>query len=224
MKKVVVISVGGSIIVPGEVDYDFLKKFKVTIKGLSRKYKIVICTGGGHTARDYIGSLRRLRLPSLKQSYIGIAATRINALLLAFAISDCNQSIPSSLSKVKSLLGRYDIVVCGGLKPGRTSDGTTAEIADYLKADAMVNMTNVSGLYTKDPTRYKDAKFIPIISHADFAKRMDRIKEKPGQHFVLDSVAARIARKRKMEVVILEGVKNLESYLSCKKFKGTIIS
>lgn len=47
MKKIVVISVGGSIIVPGEVDYDFLKKFKTTIRKLSRKYKVVICTGGG---------------------------------------------------------------------------------------------------------------------------------------------------------------------------------
>lgn len=160
----------------------------------------------------------------MKQSYIGIAATRINALLLAFAISDCNQGIPSSLSEVKSLLCKYDIVVCGGLRPGRTSDGTTAEIAGYLNADTMVNMTNVSGLYTKDPTKYKDARFIPRISHADFAKRMNKIKERPGQHFVLDSVAARIARKRKMEVVILKGVDNLQLYLSSKKFKGTIIS
>lgn len=223
MKKVVVISVGGSIIVPDEVDYNFLERFKVTIKKLSRKYKIVVCAGGGHTARDYIGSLRRLGVPSLKQSYIGIAATRINALLLAFAIVDCNQRLPESLNEVKSLLGKHDIVVCGGLRPGRTSDGTTAEIAEYLEAKTMINMTNVSGLYTKDPTKYDDAKFIPRISHADFAKRMARIKEKPGQHFVLDSVAARIARRRKMEVVILEGVKNLDSYLSGKKFKGTVI-
>lgn len=224
MKRVIVISVGGSIIVPDEVDFNFIKGLKAAVKKLTRNHRIVICAGGGHTARDYIKVLRKLGVPELNQSFIGIAATRLNAILLAFALKHSNQTIPTSLREVKSLLRKYNLVICGGLKPGRTSDGTTAEIAEYLGAKTLINMTNVHGLYTKDPTRYKDAKFIPTISHKDFAKRMAAIKEQPGQHFVLDSVAAKIARKRKMKVVILEGTKNLEDYLYGRKFKGTIIS
>lgn len=223
MKGVVVISVGGSIIVPDDVDFSFLKQLRVALKRIVAKHKVVICTGGGHTARRYIDALRKLRKPDLSQSFVGIASTRLNALLLALSLDNCNHEVPRSLGEVKSMLRKHDVVVCGGLKPGRTSDGTTAEIAQYLGSKVMVNMTNVKGLYSKDPRKHKDAEFIPCLSHADFAKMMGRVKERPGQHFVLDSVAAKIARKEKMEVIILKGVRDLELYLSGKKFAGTVI-
>ncbi|MFH0752690.1 MAG: UMP kinase, partial [archaeon] len=222
MKKVVVISVGGSIIVPDRVDYDFLRRLKATVKKLTRKYKIVICTGGGYTARNYISALKKSKCSENIQNRIGIAATRLNAQLLAFDFQNSNKEIPESLGEVRKLLKANDVVLCGGIRPGQTSDGTTAEIAEYVKADTLINMTNVSGLYTKDPRKYKDARLITKLTHAEFARIMSKVKEKPGQHFILDSVAARITRRRKIKVVILKGVKNLEDYLSGKKFKGTV--
>ena len=42
-----VISLGGSLIVPNKVDYKFLSKFKKLILKYSRRNKIVIVTGGG---------------------------------------------------------------------------------------------------------------------------------------------------------------------------------
>ena len=43
----IVISLGGSIIVPNKVDYKFLSEFKKLILMYSKKNKIVIVTGGG---------------------------------------------------------------------------------------------------------------------------------------------------------------------------------
>lgn len=221
MKKAI-ISLGGSIIVPDKVDYNFLKKFKKTILKL-KNYKVVICTGGGYTARDYISVLSKEKVNEYTQDLIGIEVTRLNAKLVASLLQKCNNEIPLTLEGVAEALKFNDIVVCGGLSPGRTSDGTTAMIADYLDADVMINITNVDGLFDKDPVKNKNAKFIPKISHKDFAKIISKIEKKPGQHFVLDLLASEICRKAKIKVIILKGMDNLNNFLKGKKFKGTII-
>src|SRR3989338_9854780 len=219
----IVISLGGSIIVPKEVDYKFLKEFKKTILSVKNK-KIVICTGGGFTARDYIQALRKEKLNDYSQDLIGIEVTRLNAKLVASFIRKCNKEIPTTLEQVKELLQTHNIVICGGLSSGQTSDGTTATIADYLDAKEMINITNVKGLYDKDPRKFKNAKFIPKISHKEFYKMISKLKKEPGQHFVLDILAAEIAMKAKIKVVILQDMKNLKGCITKKKFVGTIIN
>ncbi|MBU2589433.1 MAG: UMP kinase [Nanoarchaeota archaeon] len=222
MKKVIVISLGGSRIIPDKVDINFLKQFKKVIDKISKKTKVVVCTGGGKIARDYIQALKNFKVENKKQSLVGISATRLNARLVA-AILNANEEILTKISQVKKLLKKYDVVVCGGIKPGITSDGVTAEIAKFVKADALVNITNVKGLYDKDPRKFKNAKFIPEISHENFAKIISKVKEEPGQHFVLDSLAAKITQENKIKVVILKDIKQLQNYLENKKFIGTII-
>jgi len=208
--------------VPKEVDYKFLKDFKKAILSI-KKRKIVICTGGGFIAREYIAALKKENLEAYLQDEIGIAITRLNARLLALFLQKCNHAIPVTLEQVKKLLQTHDIVVCGGLSLGHTSDGTTAKIADYLDAGEMINITNVDGLYDKDPRRFKEARFIPRLPHKEFLKIVFKIKRKPGQHFVLDRLAAEIALKANIKVIILKGTKNLKNYISGKRFKGTII-
>ncbi len=220
--KLAVISLGGSIIVPEKVDVSFLKKFKQLVLKL-KEYHFVICTGGGAIARDYISALEKERLNEYTQDLLGIEVTRLNAKLVASFIQDCNQEIPATLEGVKEMLTRHRIVVCGGLSPGRTSDGTTASIADYLDAKELINITNVSGLYDKDPRKNKNAKLIKHVSHYEFAKIIAKVKQKPGMHFVLDDIAAEICRNAEIKVVILKGVENLEKYLKQRTFTGTVI-
>lgn len=224
----IIISVGGSIIVPEDVDYKFLAELRNVIAKISLKHKIVICTGGGSTARRYISVLKKAGATNYIQDTVGIDATRLNARLVATFLSTnalirCNTEVPKSLEEIKFLLKTHNVVVCGGLRPGQTSDGTTVEIAEYLDSPEMINLTNVKGLFTKDPKKHRDAKFIPRISHADFTKLMEKVKAKPGQHFVLDAVAEEIARKNCMKVVILKGASNLEGYVEAKGFEGTVV-
>lgn len=220
----VVISLGGSIIVPDEVDFDFLSKFKKVILNIAKKKKVVICTGGGKIARRYIQALETINATKHERDWIGIETTRLNAKLVSSFLTG-QQDIPLTLQEVKKQLIKKRIVVCGGLRPGITSDGTTAQIAGYLKADSLVNMTNVKGLYDKDPKKYKDAKFIPKISYKDFEKMMEKIKEKPGQHFILDSLATSIIKTSKIKAFIVsKDLSNLKKCLEGKLFIGTIIS
>ena len=126
---------------------------------------------------------------------------------------------------IKSLLKKNNLIICGalGYEPKMTSDGTAANIAREIKADYFINITNVSGLYDKDPRKNKNAKFISRINFNDFLKIVMKIKYKPGQHFVLDQTAAEIITKYKIKTVILKGVNNLEGFLREKKFIGTVI-
>tara|TARA_Y100000310_G_C20682023_1_gene816549 strand:+ start:1799 stop:2464 length:666 start_codon:yes stop_codon:yes gene_type:complete len=220
--KIVVISIGGSALNPGKVNKTFLRSLKSTVLKLSKKHKLVLVTGGGGIARDYITALNDK--PVYVRDVMGIHCTRLNATLLASYLGKCNQEIPETLEHIHDLLQDFRIVVCGGLRPGTTSDGTTASVADYLDADTMINMTNVKGLYTKDPSKFKNAKFVKNICHKHFKTFMDKVKEKPGQHFILDSTAAKIARDGKRKVIVLKGIKNLENAVLGRKFEGTTIS
>jgi uridylate kinase len=221
MKKIV-ISVGGSAINPGKINTRFLKELKRVILNFGKMHKVILVPGGGHNAREYINALKDKN--EYVKDLIGLETTLLNAKLLASFIGKCNQEIPTHLEEVKDLLKSFNIVVASGFQPGSTSDGSAAVIADYLDAELFINYTNVKGLYTKNP-KLKGAKFVPKISHENFNKNyISKFKEKPGQHFILDSLAAKVCRNAKINIAILTGMKNLENCLKSKKFIGTVIS
>ncbi len=223
MKKVV-ISLGGSVIVPDKVDYSYLKKFAKFIKKFSKKNKVVIVTGGGSTARKYIEGMKQFSSNPDMLSVVGIATTRLNARLVSgvFGITD---EIPESLDGIKKALRKRNLVVCGalGMQKNMTSDGNAAEVAEMIKG-TFVNMTNVKGLFDKNPKTNKNAKFIPYITFSDFMKRIGKIKFKAGQHFVLDQSAARIINKSKIKTYIVSNdLKNLKKLFKGEDFVGTVI-
>lgn len=221
--KQVVISLGGSVIVPDKVDYNYLLKFKKTVSGFYRKNKLVIITGGGSTARNYM-NLKRFDYKT--KSLIGIASTKLNARLVS-GVFGKKEEIPDNVKDVKKALKKSNLVICGalGMKPHSTTDGNAAEIADAINADLFINMTNIKGLYDKHPGKYKSAKYIPEISFTDFKKMAGKIKFKAGQHFVLDQFAAKLIAKNKIKTVIIsQSLANLKKVLQDKKFIGTTIN
>ena len=88
MKKVIVLSLGGSLIIPDEIDVNFLKEFKKTILKNTKKHKFIIVCGGGSIARKYISALRESEANEKLQSLSGISATRINARFMNYFFID----------------------------------------------------------------------------------------------------------------------------------------
>ncbi len=219
------ISLGGSRIVPDEVDDEFLKRFKkLIVKHPSQKF--VAVTGGGSTARKYIVALRKLGKDTKDQSMTGIAVTRLHAGFMAkFFGRRANEEIPRNMEKVKRLLAKNQIVFCGGLRYGdkNTSDGTSAQLAAFLKCP-FINLTNVKGLYTADPNKNKKAKFISKMSWKNFEKITSKIKFEAGQHFVLDQTAAKTILKEKVPAYIVGSLGSIDKILKGEKnFGGTLI-
>lgn len=225
-KKVIVLSLGGSLIIPDKINIEFLKEFKKLIIKNTKKYKFIIVCGGGSIARKYISVLRSLKLSEEFQNFSGISATRMNARFMSYLFKiNPKQGIPHTLETVKKYIKKQDVVFCGALeyKPNQTSDSTAAEIANYFRT-IFINLTNVKGLHNKNPIKYKDAKFIPKISWSDFYKMAHKNKYSPGQHFVLDQTASKIILKNKITTYIIgKDLKQLDNILNNKKFEGTII-
>lgn len=226
MKKVIVLSLGGSLIIPDDIDVKFLKQFKKLILKNSRKYKFLIGCGGGSIARKYIFALRKEGLNVRHQSLAGISATRMNARFMSYFFNiDPKHGIPHTREILKKYFREQNIVFFGALKykPKQTSDSTAAEIAKDYKT-VFINLTNVAGLYDKDPKKNKNAKLISKISWKDFDKMANASKYTPGQHFVLDQTASKIILNNKITTYILgPDLRQLEKVLKDKKFRGTLV-
>ncbi|MBT4209227.1 UMP kinase [Candidatus Woesearchaeota archaeon] len=225
--KVEVLSVGGSLLFDGcSVNYSYIKKLKKLITSF-RDRKFVIVIGGGTIARTYINALEHFNSNKEFLSHFGIAITRTNARMMANAFGKCanTRHLPTSIKEVNNMLAKHKVVFCGGLRyaPDQTSDGTAAAIAHRLKT-RFINVTNVNGLYSKNPKTCKLAKFISDISFLDFHKRVMAMKYHPGQHFVLDQNASKIIKKNNIPTYIVgESIPNLKKLLRNEKYIGTII-
>ena len=220
-KKVIVLSLGGSLIIPDEVDVNFLKKFKRIIKKKTNRYKFIIVCGGGIIARKYIRGLRKEGISEHLQGLIGIASTRTNARFMNYFFNrDSEKGIPHSVKDIKRILLKNDFVFCGALvyKTGATTDAQAAEIAAFFHSP-LINLTNVPGLHDKNPKEHKDAKLIPRISWKNFNKMASSIKFKPGQHFILDQMASEIIMKCRIPTYILgQNLRQFENVLYFLKF------
>ena len=225
-KEVIVLSLGGSLIIPDGINVKFLKEFKKMIIGHAKKRKFVIVCGGGSIARKYISAFKQVRVNEKLQSFSGISATRMNARFMNYFFDqDAEQGIPEKMDSVKKYLKKRNIVFCGALeyKQHQTSDSTASQIASELKT-IFINLTDIDGLYNKNPRKFKNAKFIPRISWKNFHEMANKLKFNPGQHFVLDQKASKIIMKNKIKTYIIgKSIRQLDNFLKGREFRGTRI-
>ena len=221
-----VLSLGGSIIVPEEIDYSYLIKFRRFITTYAKREKVVIVCGGGHTARVYIRALDKARVDRKIAGLIGIRVTRLNAWLLIDIFNGrCAPTVAKSLEEVSRLLKTDSIVITGGLSYAHesSSDASAVQIANRLGSD-FINITNVNGVYDKDP-KIKGARFIPHMSFDELYTRLKKTGFKPGQHGILDLYAGELIKKHKIRSYIVgKDLNNLKRLFYKKKFVGTIIA
>lgn len=225
-KEVIVISLGGSLIVPEKINHTFLNKFKETLEKSYKTHKFIIVCGGGVIARKYISALKAEGKSDKELSIAGIRATRMNArFMMQLFGKDANDELPTNMKQVINALPKNKIVICGALRYAQksTSDGTASKLARELRTE-FINMTNIKGLYTSNPKTNKNAKFIQNITWEKFEKMANKTKHKPGQHFVLDQGASTIIKKNRIKTYIIgQNLKNLTNLIKKGKLIGTTI-
>lgn len=226
--KTIIISLGGSLIVPGEIDWQFVKKFKATIeKYIRQKYKFILIAGGGKTCRKYQqAALKVTKLTDDDRDWIGIHATRLNAhfirtIFRKYAHSIINKNPHDTEDFAKS---KEKILVAAGWKPGFSTDYDAVILAKNLNVKKIINLSNIDYVCDKDPRKFADAKIIKNITWKDF-RQMVGSKWDPGMNAPFDPIASKLADEEGIEVAIMNGrnMKKLENYLDGKSFRGTII-
>ncbi len=224
MPEIIVLSLGGSLIVPGEIDTKFLNNFKKTIEKYAKKgLKFAIYCGGGKTARNYQKAASEIvQLDNEDLDWIGIHATRLNAHLLRTLFKkDAEESVVKNPNSKINF--RKNILIAAGWLPGWSTDYDAVLLAKNLGVREIINISNVDYVYDKDPGKYKDARKIEKISWNEFSKLVGG-KWKAGMNVPFDPVAAKEAQKSGMKVVIIgKDLGNFENLLEKRKFKGTVI-
>ncbi|MFH0876211.1 MAG: UMP kinase [archaeon] len=223
--KTIILSLGGSIIVPEEVDYFFLKEFKAFIlRQIAIENRFVIICGGGKTNSRYNAAAQRVSNVSKDDlDWVGIASSKLNAELLRaiFGKLAHKRIITNPTLVIKTT---KPVIVAAGWKPGWSTDYDAVLIAEQLKASVVINLTNISHVYDKDPRVNKDAKKLYNISWKEYRKMVGN-KWSPRMSSPFDPIASKEAQKAGLKVAILKGtdIKNLENYVEGKEFYGTII-
>jgi uridylate kinase len=227
MRERVVVSVGGSLIVPGEIDTRFLAEFRSVIRvEIAREYSFVIISGGGSTARKYQQATEKVRgdLPREDVDWIGIHSTRLNAQLLRNVFAE--EAYPHIIKNPTADISADEpVLIAGGWKPGWSTDYCAVLMAKNLGATKLVNLSDIDYVYSADPKKDKSAKPIEKISWADF-RALIPSEWDPGIHSPFDPVAAKEAEQLNLEVAIINGkhLDRLSAYLAGSPFIGTIIS
>ena len=222
----VVVSVGGSLIVPDGIDTEFLARFKALIlEKVQRGFAFSIITGGGKTARRYQEAASAVTpLSRHDLDWIGIHSTRLNAQLLRniFVGYAHPQVIKNPTIDIEA---EEPITIAAGWQPGWSTDYCAVMMAKNIGTTRLVNLSNIDYVYDSDPKKDLNAKKIEKISWAEFRKLIPEEWD-PGLSSPFDPVAAKEAEALGLEVAVINGARldQFSNYLDNRPFVGTVIS
>jgi uridylate kinase len=200
----IVLDIGGSLIVSPSPKAEYLRRLSDLLIRLDEEgHQIMVVVGGGRVAREYVATGRELGADETYLDEIGIAATRLNAMLLIAALGK-HASKEIETSTLGAGKGKK-IRVMGGTKPGQTTDAVAAQLAWRSHADLLIVATDVDGIYEKDPKENPGARKFSALTFEDLSRLEGRGPYRAGSSAILDPVAVRTIRKNRIRTIVLDG-------------------
>ena len=208
MNKTILIKLSGESLsgsIGHGLDFEYIKKICMEIKKVhDMGIRIGIVCGGGNFLRGRDAH----EMDRETADYVGMMATIMNSLVLKdmFNQIGCevyNQSglYVSIIDKVDSVKAREEldkgkIIVFGGGtgKPFFSTDTGASLRAIDIGADMIIKLTNVDGVYDKDPNKYEDAKLYNKISYQEVLDK---------KLSVMDMEAIEMCMKNKIKIVVM---------------------
>ena len=203
MWKRIVVSISGGLLLM-EKDGSMFRKYAEALSTIRNRVDVLVAVaGGGDYARDYITMAKNCGLDEKKQDVMGIAITRVNALLLSMLL-DLGGAVPESYEEVVKKARRNGLAVCGGMKPGQSTDKVAADIAAMLDADVVLNATKVDGLYTRNPAE-EGAELLKKATYEEMRRILSREEQSPGRYALFDLSAIDVLEEHNIPLIIFNG-------------------
>lgn len=202
----------------GIVDYEYLKKTcKEIINFKNKGYDISIVIGGGNIWRGRDNTY----INSDISDKIGILSTTINSLILHATFEELNcKSVVlnsfkadgivgiTSIEKIEKYFNEGKIIIFGGGTGvvGCSTDTAASLRAIESKSEIIIKLTNVDGVYNKDPNKYRDAKKYDKVSY-------DEVIEKKLN--VMDIGSIEMCKDNSIKIIVtnINNVSNLEDII-----------
>jgi uridylate kinase len=225
MKKIV-ISLGGSVLVPS-LESNNISRYVSVLSRLAGKCGIFIVVGGGGEARRYIQVARELGAGEATADDLGILVTRLNARLLVAGLGDAAYPrVAENYTEAREFAQTGKIVVMGGITPAQTTDAVSAVLAESVGADLLINATSVNGIYSADPKKDAAAVRYERLTPQELLDIITGSRMDAGANNVLDIVAGKVVERSGIPLLVLDGrdPENLYRAIVEGTFVGTIVS
>ncbi|WP_292365985.1 MULTISPECIES: UMP kinase [unclassified Methanoculleus] len=224
MKKIV-ISLGGSVLVPS-LESNNIDRYVSVLKKIAGKCRIFVVVGGGGEARRYIGVARDLGVGEAAADELGIMVTRLNARLLIAGLGDAAYPrVAESYTEAQEFAQTGKIVVMGGITPAQTTDAVSAVLAESVGADLLINATSVNGIYSADPKKDAAAVKHERLTPQELLDIITGARMDAGANTVLDIVAGKVIERSGIPLLVLDGrdPENLYRAIVGGAFGGTVV-
>jgi len=201
----VIVSIGGSILIPDEDDSSYIRSLAAMLREMARDLQMVVICGGGRVSRYYSRTGRELGGNTRQLDELGIAITRVNAGLLRIALGDLAvDEIPHDAESAAALSRPGKVVVMGGTVPGHTTDAVAAMVGRALGASRIINATSVDAVYSEDPRANPDAERYSEMSIEELAEIV-AADHGAGMTSVFDPLGVKIAGESGIDVLVVDG-------------------
>lgn len=173
--------------------------------------QVVIMVGGGNYARG--AQLAGHGIGRVTADNIGMLATMMNAVALA-DIFNGKGIAARALTNIKAdqiadqfthrraisdLQKSRVVIVAGGIgRPYLTTDTAALSLALELDCEVVLKATKVDGVYDKDPSKFDDAKKVPVLSFQDAVA--------DGAIQVMDKAALGLAMENNLPILVFNAL------------------
>ena len=244
--KRIVFKIGSSLLIKDrKFNQEWLKTFANDIELLNSKKEIIIVASGavplGKSYLNYKATEININLKQafaacgqviLMNNFKDVFKKKIAQVLLTFSDTEDRRRSLNSRETIKNLLlsnvipviNENDTVATDELRFG-DNDRLAARVAQIIEADMLILLSDVEGLYDKNPKEFEDAKLIEIVKKIDseiykMSSSQTNIYGSGGMNTKIE--AAKIAGSFGCSTMIIPGnVKNPLSNLE-KKNIGTL--
>ncbi len=212
--------------IPDAPDVPYIRQLASEITALSKSYRVFVVVGGGRLARNYIQAGRQLGADEAVLDNIGIDATRLNARVLIAALGEAALGrVPHDFDSALEASVFNPVVVLGGTHPGHTTDAVAVMMGERARAERILILTNVDGVYTADPRTDRAARRLDRLTAAELVALTASSSAEAGSTGVIDPMGCKIIQRARIPTCVLHGrdFDALRAAAEGRPFKGSLI-